>query len=304
MKRDQRIFLSHHSGDAVLAQRLAADLRKRGSDVWISSDSIAAGDDWVASISQGLEKSSTFVVLLSAASVKSSWVQQEVNTAIARERKGKIRLIPLKSEPCEVPPLWGIYQAISFQASYTGGLKQLQAALTKKKHTVVQESATATMRPLDEYARLYDGLYRRLPSDVRNYVLNAVIVDFTYQFGSKASVSPQQMRALFDRGSDGDRIVALLLAQTAPAVGSLNWILEAVKKSRSPFEQFHGLRALKLMTHLLKGSSIKRVRQVLRQSPFLERTNESRWGVYQSILETLGNSEVRSVRTHRAQRKH
>ncbi len=36
-----------------------------------------------------------------------------MNTAIRLEREGKINIIPLYYQPCEVPLLWGNYQAIN-----------------------------------------------------------------------------------------------------------------------------------------------------------------------------------------------
>jgi hypothetical protein len=67
----------------------------------------------VDAIERGLSQSTHVVLVLSPGAVESDWVRLEMNTAIRLEREGKIKIIPLNYQPCEVPLLWGNYQAIN-----------------------------------------------------------------------------------------------------------------------------------------------------------------------------------------------
>ncbi len=126
----RQVFISHNSEkDAQLAHRLAADLRERGVQIWIAPQSIRPGEGWVDAINRGLEQSSHMVIMLTPAAVESQWVRQETSAAIALERKGRIQVISLDVEPCEVPPLWSSYQMISFRGDYGAGFGELANAL-------------------------------------------------------------------------------------------------------------------------------------------------------------------------------
>jgi len=130
LERDSRqVFISHAHEDADFAHRLASDLRKYGWRIWIAPDSLRPGEKWMDGINRGLDESGTFVLALTAAAVKSRWVQDETNAAIQLEQQGHLRFIPLYVESCGVPPLWGIYQHISFSDDYKNGLTKLLAEL-------------------------------------------------------------------------------------------------------------------------------------------------------------------------------
>jgi hypothetical protein len=303
VKNRIQVFVSHTQADATLAHRLAADLAAAGLASWIAPDSIRPGEGWVDAINRGLAESTDVVVLLTPGAVDSMWVRQEVSAAIALERKGRLRLIPLEVEPCDVPPLWEAYQKISFVSGYESGARQLRAALAgtaRPRGSATREGTRgastgffgidrASLAELDTYARLYDAIYAPLPGDRRNDVLNAVFVDQLFQLGSATRYPPTVITGLFGRGSDGDRMVALVLLQTAPATDCLSVALDAIEGPRSPFEQYHGLRAVDLMTHMLSKSEQQTVIRVLdlARGKFLIPANRSRWEVYVDISTKL-----------------
>lgn len=107
------IFISHNTIDAPFVNPLAETLRQHGIGVWKAPESILPGEDWVDAIERGLSQSTHVVLVLSPGAVESDWVRLEMNTAIRLEREGKIKIIPLNYQPCEVPLLWGNYQAIN-----------------------------------------------------------------------------------------------------------------------------------------------------------------------------------------------
>ena len=121
----QTVFISHANQDAQFAHRLADDLRRLGVQVWIAPESIRPGEGWVRAIERGLAESSHVLVVLTPAALESKWVEKETDVAIARERKGRIEVIPLDVEPCQVPLLLSSYQMVSFRRDYEAGLSQL-----------------------------------------------------------------------------------------------------------------------------------------------------------------------------------
>jgi len=127
-----KVFLSHATEDADLAHRLACDLEGAGFEVWIAPESIRPGEAWVDAINRGLQECETLVLVLTAAAVQSPWVNHEVSAAIMLEREGQMRIVPLRIEECEIPPLWRAYQFIPF-TEYEAGLRVLLKVLSTHK---------------------------------------------------------------------------------------------------------------------------------------------------------------------------
>ena len=126
LTKTKQVFISHATEDAQFAHRLADDLQRLGVQVWISPGSIRPGESWVSAIERGLKESSHVVVVLTPAALESEWVKKETDVAIDQERKGRIQVIPLYVEPCEVPLLLSSYQRVSFHGDYDAGLSQLR----------------------------------------------------------------------------------------------------------------------------------------------------------------------------------
>jgi formylglycine-generating enzyme required for sulfatase activity len=122
----KQVFISHATAaDGEFAQRLAGDLRRLGVKVWIAPESIRTGESWVKAIERGLRESSHVVIVLTPAALESKWVEKETDVAIARERRGQIKIIPLSVEECEIPPLLDSYQMVFFRQGYEAGLSRL-----------------------------------------------------------------------------------------------------------------------------------------------------------------------------------
>ena len=129
MAKATQVFISHDSEDASFAHRLASDLQQLGIRIWIAPESIQPGEGWVQAINRGLEESSHMVLVLTPAAASSPWVQKETDVAIALERAGRMKLIPLDVQPCRLPALWQSYQMVSFRRDYQAGLSQLARRL-------------------------------------------------------------------------------------------------------------------------------------------------------------------------------
>jgi hypothetical protein len=129
-----RVFVSHHHSpeeDASTA-RLVADLKAAGADVWVDNESITS-DDFVRKISEGLAGRQWLVLVMTPESVKSPWVQREVNVALAEQTAGRmLGVIPFVMAPCrdtDIPALWRTLQRYDATRGYEQALDRLLQVL-------------------------------------------------------------------------------------------------------------------------------------------------------------------------------
>ena len=126
------IFLSHSHADNAFAQRVAKDLRQAGVRVWIDEAEIKVGDSLIERIHDGIDKMDFVAALISAKSVKSPWVQKELDVAMNQEIKGRrIKVLPLLLEKCDLPLfLEGkLYADFTAETNYESGLRKILGRL-------------------------------------------------------------------------------------------------------------------------------------------------------------------------------
>jgi hypothetical protein len=82
-------FISYSTKDEQFAERLHADLQNNGVRCWFAPENLKIGDKLRSSFDEAIRLHDKLMVLLSENSVKSSWVEKEVETAFERERKEK-----------------------------------------------------------------------------------------------------------------------------------------------------------------------------------------------------------------------
>src|SRR5919108_135129 len=100
MAAEAVVFISHttrDNRDSRLAHRLADGLKERGAGVWIAPDDIPAGDEWREDLAEAvLDRSTHFLVVLSAASTRARWVLEEIRLARERYENSKdLTILPL-----------------------------------------------------------------------------------------------------------------------------------------------------------------------------------------------------------------
>jgi hypothetical protein len=80
-------FISYSSRDEALAQRLHADLQDKGVRCWFAPEDLKIGDEFRSRIDESIQVYNRLLLILSEHSVKSRWVQKEVETAFDKEGK-------------------------------------------------------------------------------------------------------------------------------------------------------------------------------------------------------------------------
>lgn len=90
-------FISYSSNDHAFAERLHADLRARSLRVWFAPEDLKIGERFHERIEETLKVYDKVMIVLSHASVKSRWVEREVNAAREREdRENRTVLFPIR----------------------------------------------------------------------------------------------------------------------------------------------------------------------------------------------------------------
>jgi hypothetical protein len=106
-----------------------------------------------------------------------------------------------------------------------------------------------------------------------------------------APYDTDQVRDLFYRGNEGDRVYALGLMQGNPRLRDFGVALDGIRRSRSAFEQYHALTLAREMLPDLRDDEKKELAGALESERRRYITpGTDRWGVAQRIL-----SELRKV---------
>ena len=92
-------FISYASRDQEFAERLYADLQSKGVRCWFAPEDMKTGDRIRDTIDQQIRLREKLLVVLSSASIASTWVEDEVEAALEEERTSHERrtvLMPIK----------------------------------------------------------------------------------------------------------------------------------------------------------------------------------------------------------------
>lgn len=79
-------FVSHSSHDAAIAKRINDDLRKNGVNSWYAPEDLKIGDRFRLQIDESIKLHDKLLLILSGSSVRSTWVESEVEAALEHER--------------------------------------------------------------------------------------------------------------------------------------------------------------------------------------------------------------------------
>jgi hypothetical protein len=90
-------FISYSSQDESLAKQLYTDLKAKGVSCWFPPEDLKIGDEFRSRIDESIQVYDRLLIILSEDSVKSRWVQKEVETAFEKERQeDRIVLFPIR----------------------------------------------------------------------------------------------------------------------------------------------------------------------------------------------------------------
>ena len=122
-----RAFLSYGSEDHELAEKIANKLQSSGVDTWWDEWCIGAGDSLRQKIDEGLDDCTHFIVLLTPASLKKPWVNQEMDAGLVKKIHERCKFIPLRHglSAEKLPPLISDMLSPDLLSDFEGGMKKL-----------------------------------------------------------------------------------------------------------------------------------------------------------------------------------
>ena len=89
-------FISYSSKDDDFARRLHADLQQNNVRVWFAPEDLKIGEKFRTRIDESIRIYDKLMLVLSANSIQSPWVEEEVEAALEKERKEhKLVLFPI-----------------------------------------------------------------------------------------------------------------------------------------------------------------------------------------------------------------
>lgn len=116
-QRPLHAFLCHSSGDKPAVRNLYERLIAEGVEPWLDEEKILPGQDWNLEITKAVRATDSVIVCLSRGSIsKVGYVQKELKRIldVADEQpEGKIFVIPVKLEECELPERLRQVQAVN-----------------------------------------------------------------------------------------------------------------------------------------------------------------------------------------------
>jgi hypothetical protein len=158
-------FVSYARADSAFAQRLAADLKTNGANVWLDQLDIRPGRQWDREVEEALTACSEMLVVLSPAATDSNNVMDEVGFAL-EERK---TVIPVLYAECRIPLRLRRVQYIDFRSDYQLGLQALMQTLALE-HQATKPSPPLSRSRVSETARKADQqrIWREEAEGLRN----------------------------------------------------------------------------------------------------------------------------------------
>jgi len=143
-KRPLKVFLCHASADKQKVRELYRYLRRRGIKPWFDEMDLVGGQDWQVEIPKALSTSDAIIICLTKNSVdKEGYIQKEIKFALDKAlemSEGRIFLIPVRFEECEVPFSLSRYQWVDLfdDAGYARMMRALKLRAAQLQRSTVE----------------------------------------------------------------------------------------------------------------------------------------------------------------------
>jgi hypothetical protein len=143
-KRRLKVFLCHASADKPKVRELYRYLRRRGVTPWFDEMDLVGGQDWQVEIPKAISTADAIIICLTRNSVdREGYVQREIKFALDKALEmpeGRIFIIPVRFEECEVPVALSRYQWVDLfdEAGYARMMRSLRFRAAQLERATVQ----------------------------------------------------------------------------------------------------------------------------------------------------------------------
>ncbi len=86
IRKEVSIFISYSTKDRNFVKLFVEKLKAKGITFWIDENEILPGNDLYKTIAGGIAKSSHYLIVLSANSIESDWVEKEIRYALEEKK--------------------------------------------------------------------------------------------------------------------------------------------------------------------------------------------------------------------------
>lgn len=145
-KRPLKVFLCYAHADKPKVRELYRYLKRRGINPWFDEEHLVGGQDWQVEIPKALATSDAIVICLTKNSIdREGYIQKEIKFALDKALEmpeGRIFLIPVKFEECEVPFTLSRYQWVDLtvESGYAKMIKALKFRASQLERSTVEIS--------------------------------------------------------------------------------------------------------------------------------------------------------------------
>jgi hypothetical protein len=124
------VFVSHRGADGDVAERIAAEIRDVGHDVWLDRWEIDVGDSVVGEIDQGLAAADYLVLCCSARGTDTPWISREWMVTLHRQLEGKgVKLLPAILDGGALPAILDDIKPANLARDWSAGMAELLRAI-------------------------------------------------------------------------------------------------------------------------------------------------------------------------------
>ncbi len=105
MKDKGHIFISYSSNDIVYVNQIVKTFEEIGVKYWKAPEMIPAGSNYAKEIPKAINDCDVFLLVLSATSQKSIWVEKEIDMAVCCRK----RILPIKIDESDTNDMFKFY---------------------------------------------------------------------------------------------------------------------------------------------------------------------------------------------------
>lgn len=132
------VFISYSHQDGAFVDQLALGLVRGRANVWLDRWELRVGDSLLDRIQEAIGSAEALVVVLTPASVQSSWCRRELNAGLMRElEEARVVVLPVLVEDCEIPVFLREKFYADFRGEFAVGLEQVLQALAPATSTTL-----------------------------------------------------------------------------------------------------------------------------------------------------------------------
>lgn len=126
------LFISYSHENKDFVDKLALQLVHRNVSIWLDRWELSIGDSVIEKVQEAVEGSSALLVILSKASVESSWCKKELTAGLLRELEEKrVVVMPVVLEDCKIPLFARDKLYADFTKNFDDGLNTILEGIAK-----------------------------------------------------------------------------------------------------------------------------------------------------------------------------